>query len=139
MSIPSRRVALTLLALAGVLGIAVAAIVRQTSTPPPAKSDGTAPTPGVTDPAPSARHDAAPSPAPAPAAAGDASNGDGTDVDAERALALEVRSLVASGQIGKARARANAYYARFPSGPAALELQRLTGAHPTRDATGTRP
>jgi hypothetical protein len=59
-------------------------------------------------------------------------------VESERTQAAAVRALVAGGQIGKARARANAYYERFPHGPSTAELERLTGAHPRRDATDTR-
>jgi hypothetical protein len=55
-------------------------------------------------------------------------------VDAERAAALEIRDHVRAGRIGRARSLANAYYERFPSGPATADIGRLTGAHPTRDA-----
>jgi hypothetical protein len=51
----------------------------------------------------------------------------------ERASYAEIQALVRAGRIGAARARANAYYERFPTGPASADIERLTGAHPVRD------
>lgn len=134
MAFPSRRAVLAALAVGGVLAVIATLIVR-TSAPHPAEPPAE-PRPAERAPgsAPEAARNAPV--VPAPAAPSDAAP---SDADAERALSLEIRELVAAGHVGKARSRAVAYYARFPSGPSGPELERLTGAHPTRDATGTRP
>jgi hypothetical protein len=98
------------------------------SAPEPVLEPEPAPAPEPELTAPSA---AAPPSAPAPSASP-------ADAESERLLAAEIRLLVAAGQIGRARARANAYYERFPHGASVAELGRLTGAHPRRDLTDTR-
>jgi hypothetical protein len=136
----SRRVTLAALLFAGSLGAAAAVIVWQTARPPAVGGGGVAdPAPDLEPPLANDREPATTTPGVAtrPSAAPDALAANASDT--ERALAAEVRSLVAAGQIGKARTRANAYYERFPKGPSEAELGRLTGAHPRRDATGTRP
>jgi hypothetical protein len=54
------------------------------------------------------------------------------DAEAEHAKALEIRALVSAGRIGKARGETARYYERWPNGPNAELLERLTGAHPAR-------
>jgi hypothetical protein len=54
--------------------------------------------------------------------------------EAQRLTLLEVRALVARGEIGSARAKAGAYFERWPTGPDAAVLEQLTGAHPRADA-----
>jgi hypothetical protein len=131
-----RRAALAAIVAAGSLAIAAALIVRLTAlSPTPEATDMAGGVPafppadrGVTAPDGAASVlPAVPSPLTA------------NDVESERALAAEVRALVAAGQIGKARTLANTYYERFPRGSSSKELARLTGAHPRRDATDTRP
>jgi hypothetical protein len=143
MTLPSRPVALAVIGVAGVLGLAAWGIVRHTGARRAATEDTAAlaaatATPAQREAVAVATTTSLPRPAaPTPSVIASA--------EAERALALEIRSLVAAGKIGAARARANAYYARFPDGPAAPDLERLTGAHPTRetsagrDPTDTRP
>jgi hypothetical protein len=136
MALLSRRLALATLGGAGILAATAALIAWQTASPRLDLGAEASATTTLDPPAdaPSAVAEPRAAAATAPPAAGT-----GTDADAERALAVEVRALVAAGKIGKARSRASAYYSRFPNGPSAEELERLTGAHPTRDATGTRP
>jgi hypothetical protein len=118
-ALPPWRVALAALLVAAALAGAATAIVWQTSSPP------AAPSPPEPEPDPPAlRANPSLSAAPRPPASSSA--------PAEPALVAEVRSLVAAGQIGKARSRANAYFELFPDGPSTAELQRLTGAHPRR-------
>ncbi len=54
------------------------------------------------------------------------------DAEAERLAVIEVKALVGIGRMGPARARAAAYYERWPDGPDIAELERLTGQHPTK-------
>ncbi|HEX5100416.1 MAG TPA: hypothetical protein VFV94_12990 [Polyangiaceae bacterium] len=54
--------------------------------------------------------------------------------EAQRLTLLEVRALVARGEIGTARAKARGYFERWPGGPDTATLEQLTGAHPTADA-----
>jgi hypothetical protein len=134
-----RRAALSAILVAGSLATAAALIVWQTDRLPataatelaePPLERPTADLPVASSVAPTSEAKTSASGAPA-----------ALEVDAaasEHALAADVRALVAAGQIGKARTRANAYYERFPHGPSAAELERLTGAHPRRDATDTR-
>jgi hypothetical protein len=129
----SRRAVLTAFVVAGSLAAAAALIVWQTARPAAVKATHVAePAAELGAPFP---HDPARAAATPPALSALA----GSDSDPERALAAEVRSLVAAGRIGKARSRANAYYERFPAGPSTAELERLTGAHPRRDVTDRRP
>src|SRR6188508_431960 len=137
MGLPSRRAAMATLCGAALLGVGAALIAWQTATPRAA--------------APDAREVAAL----AAAATGDApavalsvatatpvlaeTGNPGAEPGDEGALSLEIRKLVAAGQIGRARSKANEYYARFPNGPSEAALERLTGAHPIRGTTGTRP
>lgn len=129
--LPSWRVALAALLVAAALAGVGTAIVWQTSSSPgrapgsraePQSQPEAEPGPGSesrSEPEPERSASPSPGPTSSPAAA-------------ERAVAAEVRSLVAAGQIGKARSRANEYFERFPDGPATAELERLTGAHPRR-------
>jgi len=96
--------------------------------PPPAERSPEQDTPAMPTPSPTVLDVARPQPSPTPASAPSA-----LPADPERAAADEIRSLVADGHIGAARSRANAYYERFPNGPARAEIERLTGAHPTAD------
>jgi len=84
--------------------------------------------PAMPTPNPTVLDVARSAPSPSPSSALSA-----TPADAENAAASEIRSLVTDGRIGAARSRANAYYERFPNGPARAEIERLTGAHPTSD------
>jgi hypothetical protein len=52
------------------------------------------------------------------------------DVEAQRFSVYEVRALTKLQRMGEARARAEAYFERWPSGPDIVYLQSLTGAHP---------
>jgi hypothetical protein len=136
-----RRAALAAVVVAGSLATLAALIVWHTADAPTAERTA----PDVADPTPQPAPDPLPPPTAATSAAAENSASERpsalsvNDPESERALAAEVRSLVASGRIGKARALANRYYERFPRGPSAAELERLTGAHPRRDATDTRP
>lgn len=53
--------------------------------------------------------------------------------EAQRLQVLEVEALVRSGRVGSARARAAAYFERWPGGPDTAALETLTGAHPRVD------
>ena len=52
------------------------------------------------------------------------------DSEAQRLSVYEVRALTKLQRMGEARARSEAYFERWPSGPDIVYLQRLTGAHP---------
>jgi hypothetical protein len=52
--------------------------------------------------------------------------------EAQHFTVFEVRALTQLQRMGEARARAEAYFERWPSGPDIVYLQSLTGAHPTR-------
>jgi len=52
------------------------------------------------------------------------------DAEAQRLSVYEVRALTKLQRMGEARARAEAYFERWPSGPDIVYLQSLTGAHP---------
>lgn len=53
--------------------------------------------------------------------------------EAQRLTVLEIRALVARGEIGSARTKARGYFERWPGGPDMAVLEQLTGAHPTAD------
>ncbi len=55
------------------------------------------------------------------------------DTEAQRYRVYEVRALTKLQRMGDARALAEAYFERWPSGPDITFLQSLTGAHPTHD------
>ena len=52
------------------------------------------------------------------------------DSEAQRFSVYEVRALTKLQRMGEARARAEAYFEHWPSGPDIVYLQGLTGAHP---------
>jgi hypothetical protein len=62
------------------------------------------------------------------------------EVEAQRFSVYEVRALTKLQRMGEARARAETYFERWPSGPDVVFLQSLTGAHPrANSALDTRP
>jgi hypothetical protein len=62
------------------------------------------------------------------------------DSEAQRYGVYEVRALTKLQRIGEARAKAETYFERWPSGPDIVYLQGLTGAHPTpKGDVGERP
>lgn len=130
-ALPQRRLALAALLAGSALAVTATLIVVQTSRSP-------APAPAPV-PVPAPVPDPASPPTPPPIAPPAPSVHSPAPTESESSLASEIRSLVAAGQIGKARSRANAYFEQFPYGPSEAELERLTGAHPRRDATDTRP
>jgi hypothetical protein len=135
-----RRAALAAVLVAGSLAMLAALIVWQTADPPTTEgTDVGEPAPDISVPDPGASPSVTATRGAATPPFGASSAPAAESVESERALAAEIRAFVESGQIGKARARANAYYERFPHGPSTAELERLTGAHPRRDATDTRP
>jgi hypothetical protein len=130
-ALPFRRPLLVVVLLA--LSLVIALVAWQAATPRAHPLTASEPEPKLEPESERALPTTTTAPPPSPSATSP------TDANAERELAMEIRSLVAAGQIGKARARAHTYYERFPDGPSGAELGRLTGAHPRRDASGSRP
>src|SRR5688572_12037525 len=102
-----RRAAFTAILVAGSLATAAALIVWQTAGLP-ASAETESAEPALERPAadPPVAPSVAPTSGAETSASGALSARDVDTVESERALAAEVRSLVAAGQIGKARTRA---------------------------------
>ena len=52
--------------------------------------------------------------------------------EAQRMKVQEIHAWVRAERVGTARAKAAEYYEKWPDGPDIAELERLTGAHPSR-------